>query len=183
MNTPLKSTLVAAFLAITLPAANMAFAEHGDEKGVRCEKGQSHFGKHHGQPSGAPYLHGLGLSDAQDDQLFALDHAQAPIMREHHKQHQQLREDLRTTAQADKFDESKAQHLADKAAKLEKEKVLSFARHEAKVFALLTPEQRKKAREFKMEGHGFGPHEGRGDDNNRPTKFKRHHRDTESRRI
>ena len=34
-----------------------------------------------------------------------------------------------------------------------------------------------------MEGRGFGHHEGRGDDNNRPAKFKRHHRDAESRRI
>ena len=182
MNTPIKNTLIAAFLAITLPAANMAFAEHGDDKGRRCEKGQSHHGKHEGKHGGAPYLHGLGLTDAQDDQLFALNHAQAPVMREHHKQQQQLRADLRATAQADKFDENKAQQLADKAAKFEKEKVLAFARHEARVFSLLTPEQRKKAREFKMEGHGFG-HEGRGGDNHRPAKFKRHHRDAESRRI
>ncbi|HOY69792.1 MAG TPA: Spy/CpxP family protein refolding chaperone [Methylotenera sp.] len=183
MNKPLKSTLIAAFLAITLPAANIALAEHGDNKGARCEKGQSHFGKHQGRHDGAPYLHGLDLSSAQEDQLFALNHAQAPILREHHKQHQQLREDMRATAQADKFDESKAQQLADKAAKLEKEKVLAFARHEAKVFALLTPEQRKKAREFKMEQRGFGHHEGRDDDNNRPAKFKRHHRHAESRNI
>ena len=139
MNTPVKNTLIAAFLAITLPAVNMAFAEHGDDKGGRCEKGQAHQGKHHGMLGGAPYLHGLDLSSAQDDQLFALNHAQAPVMRERHKQEKQLREELRATAQADKFDEGKAQQLADKAAKFEKEKVLAFARHEAKVFAILTP--------------------------------------------
>ncbi|MDO9280901.1 MAG: hypothetical protein Q7T88_00810 [Methylotenera sp.] len=48
------------------------------------------------------------------------------------------------------------QVFADKIAKLEKEKVITRARHEAKVFALLTPEQRKKAREFKDHEHGFG---------------------------
>lgn len=177
MNTPLKSTLIAAFLAITIPAANMAFAEHGEDKGGRCEK-KNHV--QHGKHQGAPYLKGLDLTSTQNDQLFALNHAQVPMMRDLQKQHKQIRDELRAISQADNFNEEKAQQLAEKAAKLEKEKVLAFARHEAKIFALLTPEQRKKAREFKMQDHGFGPHEGHGDNNNNPTRFNQHHRDAKN---
>ena len=60
-------------------------------------------------------------------------------MRNAHKQYRLLIEELRATAQADTFDDAKAQQLADKAASLEKEKVLMIARNEAKIFALLTP--------------------------------------------
>ncbi len=173
----LKHTLTAALLAISLPAATLAFADHDGNKGDRCEKGQKHHGMGSGMHGKAPYLHGLDLTSAQDDQLFALHHALEPTMREHHKQQQQLREELRALSQADKFDEAKAQQLADKAAKLEKDKTLTIARHEAKVFAVLTPEQRKKAREFKMPERGFGhdgDHHGKEgkDGGNRPAHFK-----------
>ncbi|MGB4812548.1 MAG: Spy/CpxP family protein refolding chaperone [Methylophilaceae bacterium] len=168
----LKHALVAAFLAISVPAASMAYAKHGDDKGYGhhkgCERGEMMgHGMHKGIP---PYLHGLDLTSAQKDQLFNLNYAQIPVMRDHHKQEQQLHEDLRTLSQTDKFDDVKAQQLADKAAQLEKEKVLAMARNNAKIFALLTPEQRKKAREFKMEKHGLGygehRHERRDDDSN-----------------
>jgi Spy/CpxP family protein refolding chaperone len=107
------------------------------------------------------------------------------------KQHQQLMEELHATVQAEKFDDAKAQQLADKAARLEKEKVLTIARHDAKVFALLTPEQRKKAHEFKMEEHGFGHdldrgedrRDERGDDNKRSTRFKQLERTLENRKM
>jgi len=110
-----------------------------------------------------PYLHGLDLTNAQKDQLLSLNHAQVPVMRDQHKQYQQLMEEIRATAQAEKFDDVKAQQLADKAEKLEHDQVLTRARHVAKVFALLTPDQRKKAREFKMEKHHFGHRFGHGD--------------------
>ena len=139
---------------------------------------------HDGKP---PYLHGLDLTRAQEDQLFNLNYAQVPVMRDQHKQHQQLMEELHATAQAEKFDDTKVQQLADKAAKLEKEKVLARARHEAKVFSLLTPEQRKKAREFKFEEHDFGRgehrQEGKHDDNNRPARFQQQNRSIENRNM
>lgn len=184
-----KQALLATFIAISLPAAALAHAEHDGDKGSRCERGgMSKHGIHDGKP---PYLRDLDLSSAQKDQLFNINYAQVPAMRDQHKQHQQLMGELRATAQADKYDDTKAQQIADKAAKLEKEKVLARVRHEAKVFALLTPEQRKKAREFKMEEHGFGHGFGRdddrkddrGDDNKRPTRFKQQHRSIETRNM
>jgi Spy/CpxP family protein refolding chaperone len=185
----IKQALLASFIAISLPSVALAHAEHDGDKGSHCEReGMSQHGMHDGKP---PYLRGLDLSSAQEDQLFNLNYAQVPAMRDQHKQHQQLMEELHATAQAEKFDDTKAQQLADKAAKLEKDKVLTMARHDAKVFALLTPEQRKKAREFKMKEHGFGHRFDRGDerrderddDNKRPTRFKQLARPLENRNM
>ena len=184
-----KQALLASFIAISLPVAAVAHAEHYGDKNQHCERGSmSQQGLHDGKP---PYLRGLDLTSAQEDQLFNLNYAQMPAMRDQHKQHQQVMEELRTTAQAEKFDDTKAQQLADKVAKLERDKVLARARHEAKVFALLTPEQRKKAREFKMEElgfshrheHGNDHRDGKGDDNKRPTRFKQLDRPLENRKM
>jgi protein CpxP len=190
MNTPFrfkqtlsfKQMLLASFLAVSLPAASLAHAEYDGDKGSRCERGdKSYHDMHEGKP---PYLRGLDLTSAQEDQLFNLNYAQIPVIRDQHKQHQQLMKELHTTAQAESFDDAKVQQLSDKAAKLEKEKVLTWARHDAQVFALLTPEQRKKARQFKMEEHGFGHDDERGDnDDKRPTRFKQHERPLENRSM
>jgi Spy/CpxP family protein refolding chaperone len=180
----LKHTLAAAVLAISIPAVSFAFTGQNGDKGDRCEKGQFH-GDKHGMRGGAPYLAGLDLTSAQDDQLFALNHALEPIMREQHKQHQQLIEEMHSLTQADKLDEAKLQLLADKAAKLEKDKALTIAHHEAKVFALLTPEQRKKAREFKMPERGMshdGEHHNH-EDGDHPVNFKNHRGDEQTRRM
>jgi protein CpxP len=177
-----KQMLLASFLAVSLPAASLAHAEHDADKGPRCERGdKSHHDMQEGKP---PYLRGLDLTSAQEDQLFNLNYAQIPVIRDQHKQHQQLMEELRATAQAERFDDAKVQQLSDKAAKLEKEKVLAWARHDAQVFALLTPEQRKKAREFKMEEHSFGHGDERRDnDDKRPTRFKQQTRPLENRSM
>lgn len=93
----------------------------------------------------------LQLSEAQKDKIFTLMHDQASAIRDSHKHEQKIRDELRELAQADQFDDAKAQQLASEKAATEKEKTLTFTRIQAKIFSLLTPEQRKKAREFKME--------------------------------
>lgn len=194
-----KQLLVATFLAMSLPTASIALADHGGNKGSHFKQaGQSchraHDGTHNGKFGPAPYLHGLNLTSTQKDQIFTLTHEQVPAMRNQHKQHQQLIEALHAATQSDQFDDTKVQLLADKIAKLEKEKVLTRARHEAKVFALLTPEQRKKAREFKNHEHGFGRGFEQGghrhgdgarqdDDHKHPTRFKQQNHSLEHRSI
>jgi protein CpxP len=155
-----KKVIAASIIAISLPLASVALAHdegqgHDMAKGAHCERGAN---MHHGmgKPGMPPYLQGLQLSSAQEDQLFALMYPQIPTMRDQHKQRIQLMEELHAASQADKFDEAKVQQLADKMAGLEKQKVMMMARNDAKIFALLTPEQRKKAREFKMPRHEFG---------------------------
>ena len=165
----LKQILVTSFLVVSIPLASVVIAHDDDKspnatihemnKGGHCEHGGE---MHHGmgdhdmdKPGMPPYLRGLQLSTAQEDQIFALTYPQIPTTRDQHKQHMQLMDELRTATQADKFDETKVQQLADKIANLEKEKIVTRARNDAKIFAILTPEQRVKAREAKMHRHGF----------------------------
>lgn len=174
----LKQILVTSFLVLALPLASVVIAHDGDKspnatnqemnKGGHCEHGgEVHHGmgdREMGKPGMPPYLRGLQLSTAQEDQIFALTYPQIPTMRDQHKQHMQLMDELRTATQADKFDEAKVQQLADKIANLEKEKIVTSARNDAKIFAILTPEQRVKAREAKMHRHGFEGDHGFGPD-------------------
>lgn len=172
MNTKLtlKQLVAASILAMSLPLASVAVAHEGGpdgraEKGAHCEKGaRMHHGMgKHGLP---PYLRGIQLSETQKDEVFNLMHAQVPVMRDQHKQRLQLMQELRATSQADQFDDAKAQQITNQLAGLEKEKTLMRARNDAKIFALLTPEQRQKAREAKMQKRwGHGEHTG----------FKSHH--------
>jgi protein CpxP len=153
----LKHLLSASILAVSLPMANIALAHDGHQAGAHCERGQhskQHHGlRHHGHHAsndGVPhYLHGLDLTQTQKDQLFALIHEQAPILREQQKQRHALHQALRETSQAQAFDDAKAQEIASGLATLEREQVLMRARTQAKVFALLTPQQREKAQVFK----------------------------------
>lgn len=164
MNTrlTLKQLISASILAMALPLAAPAFAhdgQHEGKQGAHCER--SHHGhkqgfNRHGNKDGVPhYLRGLDLSQAQKDQLFTLRHEQAPVMREQLKQRHELMQALRDTTQAQSFDDAKAQQIAAGLANLERDQVLMRARTQAKVFALLSPEQRTKAQAFKHDrAHG-----------------------------
>lgn len=165
MNTRLtfKQLSSASLLAMTLPLANTAFAHDmsstDGKQNVECKRGHHahHQSAHkHGfrdrsNGDGVPhYLRSLTLSQAQKDQIFTIRHEQAPAIREQQKQRHTLLQDLRETTQAPAFDDAKAQQIAASLADLEREQVLMRARTQAKVFALLTPEQREKAQFFSM---------------------------------
>ena len=173
----LKRILAASILAISLPLTSIAYAEHGDQDGKNCKRdARSSHGMHFEKAGVPPYLHGIALTSAQEDQIFTIMHAQMPDLRNQQKQYHELINEIRATAQADKFDNAKIQQLADKAASLEKGKVLLFAQQDAKIFALLTPEQRKKARDFKGFKHTGADRDGTSGDsesrNKRPAGFK-----------
>lgn len=167
----LKQVLATSLLMVTLPLASVVIAHDDDKgpnttshemhKGTHCERGNRMQRDGMGKLGIPPYLQGLQLSATQEDQIFALTYPQIPTMRNQHKQRMQLMEELRAASQTDKFDEAKVQQLADKMASLEKEKIMTHARNNAKIFAILTPEQRTKVREHKMHrpgfGHDFGP--------------------------
>ena len=171
----LNHILATSMLIVVLPSASVVIAQNNDEdsisksqqmhKGSNCDHGGKlrHGMRNHdiAKPSMPPYLQGLQLSPAQDDQIFALTYPQIPAMRDEHKQRMQLKDDLRNASQADKFDEAKVQQITDKMTALEKEKIVTRARNDANIFAILTPEQRVKAREAKMNGpkSGFNHHE------------------------
>ena len=96
-----------------------------------------------------PYLKGVALSEAQQDRIFAILHAQVPLMRENEKQKRKTFDALAALTQADTLDEKQVQQLAEKLGNLTKEAALNRTLTEYKIFSLLTPEQRGKALEFK----------------------------------
>ncbi|MBG6223313.1 MULTISPECIES: Spy/CpxP family protein refolding chaperone [unclassified Janthinobacterium] len=99
----------------------------------------------HGMPRLPPFLHGIELSEAQQDKVFAAAYAQAPLLREQEtiafKAHAQLRELAGSSA----YDDAKAGALANTAAQAMGKICLLQARLEQQLLAVLTPEQRKLA--------------------------------------
>jgi protein CpxP len=105
-----------------------------------------HFGFSAGRP---PMFHGMELTEAQEDQIFAILHAEAPYLREQSKAAVKAHEALRALAAADKYDDARAAALAQAAATAEANIDLQHVRTQQKLLAVLTPEQRKKQAEGK----------------------------------
>jgi Spy/CpxP family protein refolding chaperone len=99
-----------------------------------------------------PFLHGLDLSEAQRDKVFALMHAEAPRLRDQAKALRQSHAALQALTRAEEFDASRAKELADAGAKALADMALARASLENQVFKLLTPEQRER-----MQAMGDGP--------------------------
>lgn len=103
-------------------------------------------------PEGGPTLfHGIALSEAQEDQVFAILHAEQPYLREQAKAAGKAREALRALAGADKYDDAKAAALAQAAATASANIELQHVRTRQKLLAVLTPEQRKAQAEQRKE--------------------------------
>jgi Spy/CpxP family protein refolding chaperone len=170
MKTPRNSAhhiLLAAAMALPLFAmSGGARADNNDGEGdaagghppvMREHDGPGHGGPgfHAGMaPFGAPGmgrhaspLRGVELSEAQDDQVFAILHAEEPYLREQGKAAAKASEALRALAGADKYDDAKAAALAREAATAMANIALQHARTEQKLRSLLTPEQRKRQAE------------------------------------
>jgi Spy/CpxP family protein refolding chaperone len=99
-------------------------------------------------------FHGLNLSEAQQDKLFAIHHAQEPQRREQEKAVRKAREALRALVDGGQFDEGKASTLAQAEGKAIATLSLMRARTQAQVQAVLTAEQRTQ---LSQDGEGRGP--------------------------
>lgn len=165
-----KHFLAASALAFALPMAT--FANPGFDGGMGIGPGMGmgrgpgggmmHDGHHARHGAGMmPLLHQLDLSEAQQDKVFSIMHAQAPLMREQAKIAHKAHTELRELGFADKFDDAKARSLADAEARAHAEMALLRTRTAQQIFALLTPEQRKQALDLKARrtdmNHGMGP--------------------------
>ncbi|MRW93694.1 periplasmic heavy metal sensor [Duganella sp. FT80W] len=118
--------------------------EHGPNGGPGFGPGFG-FGPGPGFGGGlSPFFHGVELTEAQEDKIFAILHAEAPYLRDQGKAARKASEALRELAKADKYDDAKAAALAKEAATAEANIALQRVRTEQKLLAVLTPEQRKK---------------------------------------
>lgn len=132
-----------------------------------------------------PQFARLALTDAQQDKIFSLLHSQMPLMRDNFKQQRSQQEALakllsaavtNPTAGTSAFDEAKAKQLSSNIGRLQGEALFARISTEARIRALLSPEQLVKLAEAerfheqqrplppgfrppKADGHGseFGP--------------------------
>ena len=110
----------------------------------------------HGGP-GLPFLHGVELTEAQQDKVFAITYAAEPSMREQGKAARAAHEALRALAGSAQYDDKKASALAQTIGQSAAAAALQQARIESQVLALLTPEQRKQLADAQAPHAGF-PH-------------------------
>ena len=90
-----------------------------------------------------PFLHEIELTETQQDKLFELMLVQVPTVRVKIKEAFKAIDELCNLAASDHFDAVKARALAETHAKALAQLALMHAELDAKVRALLTPEQRK----------------------------------------
>ncbi|PKO37850.1 MAG: hypothetical protein CVU33_11015 [Betaproteobacteria bacterium HGW-Betaproteobacteria-6] len=153
-NSNINRFLIAASVALAIPLSAAAFGAHGGYGGCGAE---AHGGPGLGMMGGSmmpPHLRGLNLTEAQQDKVFEIMHAQAPVMRAKANTLRKVERDLRALTATPEYSDAKAQVLADMAAKATSELTLARAKADRQVFEVLTPEQRKQLAEMKPMERG-----------------------------
>ncbi|WP_229505754.1 Spy/CpxP family protein refolding chaperone [Massilia genomosp. 1] len=94
---------------------------------------------------GPGFAHGVDLSEAQEDKVFAILHAQEPKWRAYTRTLHHSQDALRALGAGEQFDDARASSLAQAAGAALAALALLEARTDAQVRAVLTPEQRKQS--------------------------------------
>ena len=137
-NSHVARFLLASSLALGLGSS--AIAEPTGRQGSQAHGRMAPGGAFHP----GPWLRGLELSDAQQDQVFKIFHEQAPAMHERMKAARLAREELNKLASGSEFDRSRARQAADAEAKSLADIALMRAESMHRVRSILTAEQREK---------------------------------------
>lgn len=139
-------------------------AHEHEMPGCMMEHGSAHGGMYHGaemfgdDEDVPPMLRHLQLSEAQQDKVFAIMHAQAPQAREIGKAIRKAHRGLHELVMGASYDDAKAKALSDALGKAVADSALLHARTHRQIFDVLTPEQRQE-----LERHGdHGPDGGHG---------------------
>jgi len=127
-----------------MPGPEMPFDAGADMRGMH-----GGHGAHNGLMG---HLHGLHLSEAQQDKLFAIHHAAQPEQREHMKAIRKAHEGLAELARAERFDDARAAALSRDLGQAIAADALLQARTEAQALAVLSPEQREGLRRHRTAG-------------------------------
>jgi Spy/CpxP family protein refolding chaperone len=111
------------------------------------------------------FLHGLKLTEDQQDKVFAIEHAAAPALRDQAKALRKAHEGLRGLAMSASYDDTKAKALTDAVAKASAQLMLLRLRGEHDLYMVLTPEQKAELeqRRQRWQSHRNGPGEAHGD--------------------
>ena len=106
----------------------------------------------------------LNLTDAQKGQAKAILEAQKAIEDERHAKLEDIHKQIEAATANGQFDEAQVRPLANQEAQLKADEMVDHLRMHAKLYSLLTPEQRTKADQM-MKSHGehrHGPGPGHG---------------------
>ena len=93
---------------------------------------------------GRPLLHGVDLSEAQQDAVFDLVHGEIPAQRKLEKKAAKALDELQRLSAGEHFDAQQARALADRYAQAQAQLAFNQAELDARLRALLTPEQRQQ---------------------------------------
>ncbi len=147
------AALLAASLAAT-PAFAAGEPDAPPPAGKRGPGGDHERGP--GMPFGHVPLHRLKLTEAQQDKVFAIMHAQEPQHRDYDKAIRKAHEGLHELGRADRFDEGRAGALSRDLGQAVAAQALLRARTDAQIQGVLTPEQREQVSQHRMRGHDGG---------------------------
>ena len=182
--TTLRPLLLASLLGLAAPLAALADgpgappAEHGME-GHGADHGMGECPMHgggagpgmmgggmmhgHGPMDGEdgvpPMLHRLHLTEAQQDKIFNILHAQAPPARELRKAERAAHRGLHELMMSGAYDDAKAKKLAEQLGKAVADSILLHTRTHHQIMDVLTAEQREAlARHGAHHGGEWGEH-------------------------
>lgn len=148
-NSPFATLLAVTCLAVTFNTHADQGQRHGRERGPEAfdrPHSEALHGMHDGSHS-LHFLHGLDLSEAQQDALFTLMHRQAPEIRKQKQALHKAQDALQQLSRQEKFDETQGRRLAREIGELKSEQAYQHARTSQEVYRLLTPAQRKQVEE------------------------------------
>ncbi|TFW32786.1 Spy/CpxP family protein refolding chaperone [Massilia horti] len=162
----MKLSWICAFTLVVAALASSASAQSIPPQPDGPDHGPMHMGRGEHAMRG-PSMHGPGLhlprgvelSEAQQDRVFAIMHAQAPQRREIEKKVRAAHDELRTLTESGQFDETKASSQAQALGQATAAGALLRARTAAQLLAVLTPEQREqmhKVRDARRGRQQFG---------------------------
>ena len=147
-----KRILVIASIAVLVVAATIFALAQG-------HKGMEGMGEHmRGGPPPDMVEHisrELNLTDAQKEQVKAAFEAQRATEEERHTKLEEIRKQIDAATANGQFDETQVRALASQQAQLMADQMVDHLRIHAKLYSLLTAEQKVKADEM-MKRHG-GP--------------------------
>jgi len=107
-----------------------------------------------GPGPGAPFLRGLDLSEAQQDRVFTILHEQVPQRRQLDKAERRAHETLRALSGSDSVDQAKASSAARALGQAIADGEMLRLQTDARLLAVLTPQQRAELKERREERSG-----------------------------
>jgi protein CpxP len=155
--------VIAGIAALIIGATVFALAHGHQENGERMRGGGPQDMIEH-------ISRELNLTDAQKEQVKTILEAQRATEEERHTKLDDIRKQIDAATANGQFDEAQVRPLANQQAQLMADETVDHLRMHAKLYSLLTAEQRTKADQMMKEHgeHGRGPGPGHGPPPPRP---------------